>query len=82
MILFLFCLFGVWPGVWAFFSECFVIFWCLVDLVFRSHLIVFSRFVFVRCFLECFFGRGVGFMQCMARLFVMVLSFNIWVIIT
>ena len=62
MILFLFCLFGMWPGVWAFFSKCFVIFGCLVVLVVRSCFMGFGGLVFSECFLVYFFGRGVGFM--------------------
>jgi hypothetical protein len=48
VILLTFCLYGVWLGVWPFFREYFVMFGCLMGLVFWFCFMRFSRLMFVR----------------------------------
>ena len=58
----LFCLYGVWMGVWVVFRECFVIFGFLTGLVVWARFMRFDGLLLLRYFLVYFLGEGVGFM--------------------
>ena len=73
--LLLFCLCGVWPGVWIFPKGCFVMFRCLIGLEVWFCFMEFGRLMFSGYFLVCFLWGGGDPLYCMSKLFVLLISY-------